>query len=79
MVCRDLKDIGVGEDEWYEEARWSRDSWRAMYRLGMEECRETQMEHAVATKVVCEVCCRKFRWECDKKRYKCLDERRKPV
>ena len=54
IICRDLKDIGVGEDELYKKSRWSRAGGRVMYRLGMEECGDTQMEHTVATKeVVC--------------------------
>ena len=70
------------EDEWYEEAG-SRAGWRAMCRLGMEELAETrqsQRQRAAATRdVECEVCGRKFRRESDRKRHKCVDERRKPV
>ena len=78
---KDLKDIDVGEGEWYAEARRSRAGWRAMYRLGLEECRDAQTAQAsVASRdVVCETCARKFRREGDKKRHKCVDERRKPV
>ena len=39
---KDLKDIGVKEDDWYEEATRSRAGWKAMYHAGLEGCRETQ-------------------------------------
>ena len=38
------------------------------------------MERAVPTKEIeCEACLRKFRRECDRKRHRCQNERRKPV
>ena len=49
----------------------------------MEEVAETRQSHrqrATATNdVECEVCGRNFRREGDKKRHKCMNERRKPV
>ena len=81
VVRKDLKDIEVEESEWYEEARKSRAGWRALYRAGLESCRETQGTQAsvVVRDVVCEVCSRSFSREGDKKRHKCLNERQKPV
>ena len=32
VVCKDLKEVGLEEDEWYREATRSRAGWRAMYR-----------------------------------------------
>ncbi len=34
MIRRDLKELRISENEWYEEAK-SRPGWRAMCRLGM--------------------------------------------
>ena len=79
---RDLKDVGMEEGEWYEEARRSRTGWRSLYREGLECYREEQTEKAASVVVrdaVCEVCSRKSRREGDKKRHKCVTERRKPV
>ena len=35
VIRKDLKDIEVNEDEWYEEATRSRPGWRATCKLGM--------------------------------------------
>ena len=82
VVRRDLKEIGVEKDEWFEEARRSRAEWRVMYRLGMERYSEEEPVQApvvTGRNVVCAVCSRIFRQESDKKRHNCVDERRKPV
>ena len=53
-----------------------------MCRLGMEEMIEAQQsnkQEAATKDLECEVCGRKFRRESDKKRHKCVEERRKPV
>ena len=78
-------DVKISEDKWYEEVA-SRARWRAMYRLGMEDLAETRQSQgqrgATITAnrdVQCEVCGRKFSRESDRKRHKCVDERRKPV
>ncbi len=59
VIWRDLKELRIREDEWYEEAE-SRLGWRAMCRLGIEEVAETrqsQRQRATATNdVECEVC-----------------------
>ena len=36
MIRRDMKEMQISEDEWYEEVG-SRAGWRAMCRLGMKE------------------------------------------
>ena len=81
VIRRDLKDIEVDESVWYEEATKSRAGWRATCREGMKRCSEGQAVRAsaVAREVRCEVCSRKFRREGDKRRHKCLSERRKAV
>ena len=83
VIRKDLKDIEVDEDEWYEEAVRSRPGWRAMCRLGMENRAEvqaaTQASGVVDRDVVWEECGRTFRRESDKKRHKCRSEREKPV
>ena len=83
MVRKDLRDVEVGEHEWYEEATSSRASWRALYWVGLESCREmrTLQAHApvVVRDMLCQVCSRSFRRENDKKRHKCVTERQKPV
>lgn len=56
MIRRDLKELRISEDEWYEEAG-SRAGWRAMCRLGMEEAAETRQSQrqraAVTSGVEC--------------------------
>ena len=83
MMRKDLKDIGVPEQRWYDEAVRSRAGWRTLCCDGIERCRESHglAVHAAVTArdVVCRVCSRKFRKESDKARHKCVNERRKPV
>ena len=58
-----LEDTGMGEEEWYEEARASREGWRAPNRWDMESCKDAQTQASVAAKDVvhvCEVCLRTF-------------------
>ena len=82
MMRKDLKDIEVPEERWYDEAVRSRAGWRALCRDGIERCRESQglaIRAAVTARdVVCRMCSKKFRRESDKARHKCVDERRKP-
>ena len=83
VIKKDLKQIDVEEDEWYEEACRSRAGWRALCRDAVESRTEAQTG-ATCTEpqqrnVECTVCHRQFRRECDKKRHKCTEERQKPV
>ena len=66
---KDLKEVGLEEDEWYREATRLRAGWRAMYRDGLELNRESRIvEASVAVRdVMYEVCAKKFRRETDKK------------
>ena len=42
VVKKDLKEVKVSDEEWYDEARRSRAGWQAMCRLGIEEIVEAQ-------------------------------------
>ena len=69
---KDLRDIQVEENVWYEEARTSRAGWKGMCCAGLESCRENQS--AQTSTIVRDVLCEVY-----KKRHECLSERRKPV
>ena len=59
MLRRDLKDIGVSEKSWFDEAVRSKTGWRALCRDCVSNCRESEKVRApiVTTRVVvCEVC-----------------------
>ena len=43
VVRRDLKDIKIAENEWYDEATTSRSGWRAMCRERVESCSGQQV------------------------------------
>ena len=81
MIRIDLKDIGVSEEKWYDEAVKLRAGWRALCCDGLKSCRQSEVVRAPAADrdVVCEVCSKSFRRESDKARHKCLHERQKPV
>ena len=82
VMRKDLKDIELSEEKWFEEAVRSRAGWRVLYRDGVDSYRERQIVNAptaVVRDVVCEVCSRNFRRESDKARHKCVNERRKPI
>ena len=81
VIRRDLTDIEVGEDEWFEEATLSTAGWREICREGVERHSEVSRVQApaAAREVVCEVCSRTFSREGDKKRHNCLNERSKSV
>ena len=71
MIRIDLKDIEMDESKCYEEATTSRAGWKAVYRLGlMNSDDRTATEHLLVAvyEVMCEMCSRKFRRECDKRR-----------
>jgi hypothetical protein len=73
----------VEESEWYDEATASRCEWRSTCRQRVEWHQETRC-HQWATKpksqqYECKVCHGRFRRDSDRKRHKCMSERRKPV
>ena len=88
-IRKDLKLVGVSETDWYHEATRSRNAWRAVYRVGLDDALEReQQEQEVYSqldpsqepnKILCQVCKRSFKSESGFKRHKCLDERNKPV
>ena len=81
VIRQDLKDIGIDEDQWFNEAVKSRASWRGLCRRQLDEVHDgwiAELPHHENV-VSCEICSRCFRRESDKKRHKCLVERSKPV
>ena len=88
-IRKDFKLVGVSETDWYHEATRSRNAWRAVYRVGLDDALEReQQEQEVYSqldpsqepnKILCQVCKRSFKSESGFKRHKCLDERNKPV
>ena len=82
MIRKDLKEIKVPEDEWYEAATTSRQRWRATYSEGLERLSASDDHGATeqtTNMIKCDECGRFFRRESDKKRHKCISERQKPV
>ena len=63
VIRIDLKDIGVSEEKWYDEAVRLRAGWRALCCDGLKNCRQSEVVRAPAADrdVVCEVCSRSFR------------------
>ena len=64
IIQRDLNDISMDENEWYDEATTSRAAWRASCGLGLENYREqttTEPSIPVVRQVTCEVCSGTFR------------------
>ena len=79
VIRRDLKAVGVPEDQWYEAAL-SRASWRETCSQGLEQCNQQQLRLAQPQpQVQCPECKRYFRREGDRARHKCITERLKPV
>ena len=79
IIRQDLKDIGIDEGQWYNEAVTSRESWRALCRQSLDKVPDGRAAELFENVVFCQTCSRCFRRESDKKRHKCLDERSKPV
>jgi len=76
VIRQDLKHIGVDESEWYEAAR-KKTEWSMLYHGGMErEKTQSVQGPPVAGHVLCAICHRTFSCESDKKRHKCVEERR---
>ena len=84
LIRRDLREISVQEDRWYDEAVTSRAGWRSTYKKGLETLtttidQDTQEDPEHENLIECDVCDRTFRRESDKKCHKCISERQKPV
>ena len=84
LIRKDLKEIKVPEESWYDVATTSRSRWRVTYMDGLEEFSTTNESCARFVErppdnYLCEQCNRSFRRESDRKRHKCLSERQKPV
>ena len=82
-VRQDLKTISVGENNWHSEVNESREVWRALYKLGVEDHVKSRCTDRQSTQanygVFCDICKRSFRREGNKKRHKCTAERKKPI
>ena len=65
------------------EANKSREVWRALYKLGVEDHVKSQCTDRQSTQanygVFCDICKRSFRREGDKKRHKYTAERKKTI
>ena len=63
VVRKDLRNVEVGEHEWYAEASRSRAGWRVLCQVGLVNGREARTSQAstVVRDVVCELCSRSFR------------------
>jgi len=74
VVRKDLRNVEVGEHEWYAEVSRSRAGWRALCHVWLvndREARTSQTSTVVRDDfVVCELCSRSFRRENDKQRHK---------
>ena len=67
MMRRDIKDIEISEEEWYDEAVRSRAGWSTLCRDVLERWRERMGARApmAVRDVMCEVCSRNFRRQSD--------------
>jgi len=65
---------------WHGAARKSRTEWRMLYHAGVErEVTQSTQGPPVAGRVLCAICNKTFSRESDKKKHKCVEERRKLV
>ena len=79
VLKKDMKDVRIEAEEWYELAQ-DRREWYRVYSEGAREQLEQHRKKDPGVKTVeCDVCGRLFRREADKARHKCRDERAKPV
>ena len=76
-------ELGIQENEWYEEATRSKVRWRELCDIGLEDRVKARTQATVRTTIVkeveCSVCTKKFSRESDRKRQKCLEESQKPL
>ena len=81
---KDIRDLNLDEDKWYDAASTHRSRWRSLYREGWEHYRDVCHKASnpvdqARRDVHCRMCNRSFRRECDMKRHKCIEERSKPI
>ena len=82
VIRKDLSEMEIKEEEWFEKATSSRAEWRSTYRQARTNLPYDQPLLARTTvnlQVQCPQCHRMFRRESGRKRHKCLAERQKPV
>ena len=58
VVRKDLRNVEVGEHEWYAEASRSRAGWRALCWVGLVNGRQGHHKHMQASTVVRDVVCK---------------------
>ena len=81
MIRKDLKEIEVPENKWYEEMTTSKAKWHATCRTALEkeQHQQQQRRHTAdqpLNQLQCQTCLRTFRREGDM-RHKCLSERQR--
>lgn len=82
VIRKDLKEIELPEERWFEATTTSRQGWRTIYKEGLEKLSSRShpsRANQQTNEIVCAVCSRSFRRESDRKRHKCTTERSKPV
>ena len=77
LLKRDMKDAGIPENSWYDEAL-HRGRWYEAYNQGLSDYQQRQTR-GLSRDVECDECGRCFRREGDKARHKCTAERQQPV
>lgn len=63
-IRKDLKLVGVSESDWYYEATRSRNAWRAVYRVGLDDALEREQQdvgrqtdpNKEQDRILCQVC-----------------------
>ena len=63
IVRQNLKDIGIEEDKWFDEAVTSRDDWRSLYRRIKTNATSSKQ----CTEIQCPICLRFFSSESDRR------------
>ena len=77
LLKRDMKEAGIPENSWYDEAL-HRGRWYEAYNQGLSDYQQRQTR-GLSRDVECDECGRCFRREGDKARHKCTAERQRPV
>ena len=81
LIRRDLSDLKVPEESWFNEAATSRPHWRSIYKEGLIDIVDNTRAapDPSENQVKSDECHRCFKRKSDKKRHKCISERQKPV
>ena len=85
VIHKDLKEMGVPENKWYEKVITSKARWQHICRtsisieIDQQQKQQQQASDQTPTQVQCTTCQQTFRRESDMKRHKGLQERKKPI